>query len=162
MQPSAVLIVNQCSLDRLELQTRTRRIGQFDMRWLSKEVIHARKLWRLAEDVSFIHAPSKTSNVYEQPELIHECRSSFFCDKVSEAENNPKLFWKAICSLLNPGSSNRWLEGFDTNTRATGLHDYFANKVKLIKDAIRIGINSSIMLLLVIHSAVITNKMAKF
>ena len=52
-------------------------------------------------------------------------------------------------------------EGLDSDIIATCLFDYFINKVKLIKDEIRTGINSSTTLLPAILSPVTTKKLVK-
>ena len=43
------------------------------------------------------------------------------------------MLWKAVRRLLHPGPGAAWYEGLDTDALATGLCDFFIDKVKQVK-----------------------------
>ena len=43
------------------------------------------------------------------------------------------MLWKAVRRLLHPDPGTAWYEGLDTDALATGLCDFFVDKVKQVK-----------------------------
>jgi len=135
-------------LDRLApMRTRTRRCGKPETRWLSEEVVQAKRNRRRMER-QYIRSRSLSDRKAYRAicrsthKLITESRSAFVRGEIENAAGSPRLLWRTVNRLLHPAADRNWFDGMDTATLANGFSNFFADKVARVKAAVDMGLRS--------------------
>jgi len=131
------------ALDRFApLQTRTRRCGKTENRWLSTTAREAKRRRRRLERRYAKSRSSTDRRAYRGAcraanRVIREALSSYIRRQVDEAAaSSPRLLWQTVGRLLHPSSNDNWFDGMATAALADGFSAFFMDKVCLLKFAV--------------------------
>ena len=126
-------------LDQFALvRVKTNRLCRLGNEWLITEANEAKQeRRRLERCYSRTRSPADKlayrSACRKASALITSSRSVHLRNEVKQATGQLRMLWKAVIRLLHLGPEAAWYDGLDTGALATGLCDFFVDKVKQFK-----------------------------
>ena len=126
-------------LDQLALvRVKTKRLGRLGNKWVTTEANEDKQERRRLKRRYLRTRSPADKLVYrcacrKASALINSSRSAHLRNEVEQATGQPRMLWKAVRRLLQPGPSASWYKGLDTEALATGLCNFFVDKVKQVK-----------------------------